>query len=196
MIVADIDPVGDVQGADPQFTEHLRKRKLFPQLVSYASWNTAGNTIGTALPHGIIYALTLRRLANNAPLPGNFAERVGRAQLKFLIHRLIDDYIYHSLVRPLAKEFAAANKLNPNNLAGENQKKIEDFIRERVGAQIGDFRRDFADPFLAIRFGGGGSVTFELHAISNFRLGLPWGRTFEAAIDFDLKTDHPVRMPE
>lgn len=196
VIVADIDPVGDVQGADPQFTEHLRKRKLFPQLTGYASWNTAGNTIGTALPHGIIYALTLHRLANNAPVPGAFAERVGNAQLKFLLHRLTDDYVYHALVRPQAKEFAAANKLNPNNLAGEDEKRVENFIREQVGARAGNYWRDFADPFLVVGFGGRGSVTLKPQGISNFVLSLPWGRTFEAEIDFDVKAEAVTRLPD
>ncbi|MBA3442289.1 MAG: DUF4127 family protein [Pyrinomonadaceae bacterium] len=189
VIVADIDPVGDVQGADPRFTEHLRKRKLFPRLTGYASWNTAGNTIGTALSHGIVYALSLHRLANDALIAGDLAERVGNAQLKFLLHRLADDYVYHALVRPQAKELAASSKLNPNNLAGENQKRVESFIREQVSAQIGDFRRDFTDPFLAVKFDGQGSVRFEPHGITNFVLSLPWGRTFEAEIDFDVEAE-------
>src|SRR5690606_23713130 len=65
VIVADIDPVGDVQGGDTKFTEALEKRYLFSELSGYASWNTAGNTIGTALPHGVIFSLAESKLLQN-----------------------------------------------------------------------------------------------------------------------------------
>jgi hypothetical protein len=122
VIVADIDFKGDVQGADPAFTEELLQRKIFPRLAGYASWNTAGNTIGTALPHGLIYSMAVDRLA----LPSIQLES---AQQKFLLHRLIDDYAYHSLVRPDAVVFAGEKRLNPNLLEGNGKSLVETSIR-------------------------------------------------------------------
>ena len=187
VIVADVDPIGDVQGADPVFTEELRKRKVFERLVGYASWNTAGNTIGTALPHGLVYSLSLALLSRSSVRPAPAAiERVGRAQIEFLLHRLIDDYAYHSLIRPEARKLAASNNLNPNGLQGEGEERIENFIRERLRPEVDRLWRDFANRPFSIGPKQQSVATLLPTALNNFRLDLPWGRTFEAEITFDV----------
>ncbi len=65
VIVADVDPKGEIQGADINFTEALKTKSLFSRLAGYASWNTAGNTIGTALPHGVLYSLIQSKFGFN-----------------------------------------------------------------------------------------------------------------------------------
>ena len=169
VVVADIDMKGDVQGADPAFTEALRRRKIFPRLAGYASWNTAGNTIGTALPHGAIYTLAVNELTTRNNNSDSLRLKTETAQVKFLIHRLLDDYAYHAVVRPQAKAFAVERKLNPNNLDAANTKLVEAFTHEKLAPYLRDFRRDF-----------------NLPEDNNFTLALPWGRTFEAAIDFHV----------
>ncbi|MDQ3649129.1 MAG: DUF4127 family protein [Acidobacteriota bacterium] len=186
VIVADIDFRGDVQGAATKFTEELRRMKLFPRLFGYASWNTAGNTIGTALPHGILYALSIDRIASTSPA---HAARIGRAQIKFLLHRLIDDYAYHSLVRVEANHvYAKAHKLNHNLLSPADEARIEGFIRERMRPQVENLWGDFANRSIVIERRRRRGVTVVPVSLSNFRLDLPWGRTFEAEIDFDVGT--------
>jgi hypothetical protein len=191
IIVADIDPVGDVQGADPVFTRELRKRNGFAPLVGYASWNTAGNTIGTALPHGVVYSMALDKLVRTQEAR---AIRIGQAQLKFLLHRLLDDYAYHSLVRPEAKKFATARKFNPNGLTGESEKLVADFISERMRPEVDDVWRGFANrPFIVDNKDGKSAVTLTPSALKDFRISLPWGRTFEALVTFTL--DAPSTTP-
>ena len=190
MIVCDIDYKGDVQGADPVFTEELRRRRVFPQLTGYASWNTAGNTIGTALPHGIVYTIARERVAASTP---NRTRQIADAQIEFLLHRLIDDYAYHSIVRPQAKAVAAARKLNPNGLSGANQTTIEDYVREQMRPHVDGLWRDFANQEFVVErtTARRGTVEREFvpRSFDDFRMLLPWGRTFEAAIDFDVKLD-------
>ena len=186
VILADVDPIGDVQGGDPVFTEALRKQNVFPRLSGYAAWNTAGNTIGTALPHGIVYLMALERLANKSQAS---AYRIGVMQTKFLMHRLLDDYVYHSLVRPAAKKLAAERNLNANNLTGENRQQVESFIRERVQAYVPDLSSDFARRPVTMKLRLLESFAVVPRAVDGFKLGLPWGRTFEAEIDFSLKSE-------
>ncbi len=94
MIIADIDPVGDVQGGDSAFTTELENRRLLPELNGYASWNTAANTIGTTLPQGTIFYMSEIKLLNNKLL----SERVLTAQHWFTFHRVMDDYYFHGSV--------------------------------------------------------------------------------------------------
>lgn len=181
VIVADIDMKGDLQGADARFTEELRRRNLFPRLAGYASWNTAGNTIGTALPHGAIFTLAATKLfgINKAR-----DARVAEAQIKFLLHRLIDDYAYHAIVRPAAKKFAVARNLNPNNLKNADIQLVENYTREQLAPLVKSFVEDFSRTFTV---NSPRSRSYRPAFDTSFEFALPWGRTFEAEIDF--KTD-------
>ncbi|MDQ3684328.1 MAG: DUF4127 family protein [Acidobacteriota bacterium] len=190
VVVADIDFRGNVQGADEKFTEELRRRKIFPRLFGYASWNTAGNTIGTALPQGILRALAVDHIAILSP---QHAARVGHAQIKFLLHRLIDDYAYHTLVRvEVNRDYAKARGLNRNRLDAEGETLLENFIREEMRPHVESLWQDFAKRLPVIDDNRRNGLQLVPKSISNFRLNLPWGRTFEAEIDFDVdvKTQH------
>src|ERR1700682_4388633 len=188
VIVADIDSRGDVQGAATGFTEELRKRSVFPRLAGYASWNTAGNTIGTALPHGLVYSRALRDIKTTPPACRG---RVAASQIRFLLHRLFDDYGFHSVVRPAAKQFAAENHLNPNALSGESQLRVTTFIVDRMHTLVDELWNEFASAKNV------SNTVFSiwgvaLEEVSAFTFTLPWGRTFEAAIDFSTSV---VRNP-
>jgi hypothetical protein len=185
VIVADIDFSGSVQGADPAFTRELLKRKLILRLAGYASWNTAANTIGTALPQGIAYTLALERLAKGSSAS---AQSLASTQIKFLLHRLIDDYAYHSLVRPEAINFARKAGLNPNSLTGKGQALVESFIGERVRSHADNLCKDLTAVKLIIPNSSHNRIAVSVIGISGFTIHLPWGRTFEAEIEFDIKT--------
>jgi len=150
VIVADIDTGGRVQGAHIPFAEALRERDLLSRLHGYASWNTAGNTIGTALPHGF-----LRWIARHE----RFGEslRVEDAQQRFLLHRFINDYLYHAVIRP--------------QINREPAELRERLLLEKLPPLAADLLPSFGlrPPFAA------------------FHVYLPWKRTFEAEIDFHLQ---------
>ncbi len=184
-IVADIDPKGDVQGADAAFTEQLKSKALFAVISGYASWNTAGNTIGTALPHGVLYNLSAHRLRLN---PKNvskargreiyqFSNRVEQAQTWFLLNRLLDDYVYHTLVRPEAIKFAKAKEWNVFRFNDEQTKAVEEFSSPKVEEKAWQNLN---------RINTAGSSTMVCDKLKTFDFSLPWGRTFEAEIDFQL----------
>jgi hypothetical protein len=155
-------------------------------LAGYASWNTAGNTIGTALPHGLIYSMAVDRLA----LPSIQLES---AQQKFLLHRLIDDYAYHSLVRPDAVVFAGEKRLNPNLLEGNGKSLVETSIRNWMRPHVASIWKEFAlRQVEIIRVGGRGADVVPVE-LTDFSFSLPWGRTFEAEINFNLKTESSQR---
>lgn len=75
-------------GADPLLADALLRTGLAHRLTSYAGWNTAGNTLGTAVAHAVT-AVAARRA-------GRFDER---AQLDLLAHRFIEDRGYMTGMR-------------------------------------------------------------------------------------------------
>lgn len=177
VIVADVDPRGDVQGGDPRFTEGLVERGLLVPLAGYASWNTAGNTLGTALPHGLVFELAAERLARG---DASRAARIAGAQAAFLLHRLVDDYAYHSIVRVEANRRRDAA---PTGTAGNSLPAQEEFIRARVEAEAARFWTALAGRRLTVGPRNRPVVSVRLESLALPRLWLPWGRTFEAEIE-------------
>ncbi|MGD1823440.1 MAG: DUF4127 family protein [Pleomorphochaeta sp.] len=70
-------------GSDLSFVNKIFDKKISNNLLSYAAWNTAGNTIGTAISSGIIQFL--------------FGSE--KSKEKLLFYRIADDYAYQSIVR-------------------------------------------------------------------------------------------------
>lgn len=157
IIIADVDPKGDVQGGDVLFTETLYRQGIFQKVYGYACWNTAGNTIGTALPHGILFGVS-----KNIEKTKIQATNTANAQIWFTTNRLLDDFAYHSLVRPAANDMIRAKGWNPFRLTEQQTVFVEQYCTEAL--------KKYAQ-----------SWGLGIEALS---FDLPWNRTFEAEIDF------------
>lgn len=183
IIVADVDPKGDVQGADIKFTEALKNKAILSKVSGYASWNTAGNTIGTALPHGILFSTSNQKFRRSPKARAEtdrtaaIMNRVSYAQTWFLLNRLLDDYVYHTLVRPEAIKFARGRNWNVFRFDAAQTKAVEEFSASLVEKKI----RQNLDSVQRTR---NGNLVCE--TVEDFNFRLPWGRTFEAEIDYTL----------
>jgi Protein of unknown function (DUF4127) len=189
IILADVDPKGEIQGADIKFTDEMRGIG-FRRFAGYASWNTAGNTIGTALPHGIMFSVIQSKYGfpkrnwtmhpREVEQRKRILSRVSLAQTWFLLNRLLDDYVYHSIVRPKAITFAKDKNWNVFRFDSEQTKTVEEFSSPKIKESIWQNLNSIS-PIL-IPFASW-SVCENVDA---FSFTLPWGRTFEAEIDFKL----------
>lgn len=177
VIVADIDPVGDVQGGDEAFSMELQRRRLFPELSGYASWNTAGNTIGTALPHGVIFTLAEQQLMNQPER----AKRIWTAQNWFTLHRVMDDFYFHNLIRKKSNALAKRDGISSYIMTDEASSKIEAFALENMLAAFDTFTKEYFNRESSMLQRG-----VSCYKTADFTFSLPWNRTFEAKIDFDI----------
>ena len=176
LIIADVDPKGDVQGGDTTFTEALKKDHIFSQTAGYACWNTAGNTIGTALPHGILYGISKNVLIKNKKTQS----RRENAQTWFMLNRLLDDYTYHSIVRPMALKKIKNNQWNAYRLTDEQTNIIEADCFKILQPIAAKLLKNYSNTPEGINEGG------KKLTLSNFTFDLPWNRTFEAEINFKI----------
>lgn len=76
-------------GADDALLEVFAAQGLLPRLAAYAGWNTAGNSIGTALAQGTLFSFYEGRDEFNR-----------EAYLECLLTRLVEDWGYQARVRP------------------------------------------------------------------------------------------------
>lgn len=156
--------VGLANGADPALARELLDAGLARWVSAYAGWNTAANTCGAALAH-------LAALA----CPGLSSARRA-AQVRYLLTRWIDDYIYQGVVRREVLDRCAAGGLNPYAL-GPAGREIQAFLGPRMAAATEELLgRLLSSPLLA----PGGPV--KLARRPRVTCKLPWNRAFECEV--------------
>jgi hypothetical protein len=169
-MVAVVD-VAFVNGADLAFAEDLIARVPLARLAAYAAWNTAGNSLGSALAQGVVRAITCRK-----------EQPVGvlGAHLTLLLIHFLDDYVYQGVVRT---ELLLDDL--PSLGLGISFERLPDGVLSEVEARLG---RRFA-PYvesLGERFAAdsiaNGPTTWRVTTSTIEPPTLPWQRAFEVAI--------------
>ena len=158
--------VAFVNGADLSLGRILLKEDFAPQLAAFGGWNTAGNTLGTVLAHGVIRTLMLQ---------GNLTSDQQAAHLSFLFLRYLDDYFYQTLVRTQTAYESLPNLgLTPTfeRLPEDLVAPVEAILQNRLAPHISSLRNLFLEHSPA-------------QDIQVTHIHLPWQRLFE--IGFDVK---------
>jgi len=177
--VADINLAKDGT-ADPELYAGLRENNRIFRVLSYAGWNTAGNTMGTAIPAANVYLLA-RRLQRD-PLRREIAQR------EFLLHRFVNDFSYHKFTRPAAyKMIDASPKASREETYGAEFEAVNEFVKQDLTQRL---ETAFDEQFKGRRFFAG-SKEYELDGLAGVRVFLPWPRAYEVRLEFRL-TAHPV----
>lgn len=173
--VADINIAKDGT-ADPELFEALDQNGRMVKLLSYAGWNTAGNTMGTSIPAANVYLLA-RRIQSN-PVTRELALR------GFLLHRFVNDFAYHRYVRPLAyRAIDSSPRASREETYGEPFEEVNALVRQELGNHL---NQTFKDQFLGQRFFAG-SKQYEITGMDGVRIFLPWPRAYEVRLEFRLQ---------
>lgn len=173
--VADINLAKDGT-ADQELFDALFEQQRMMRLLSFAGWNTAGNTMGTAIPAANVYLLA-RRLRVD-PLERELAQR------EFLLHRFVNDYAYHKFTRPAAyKIIEASDKNAKDETSGATFKKANEFVKADLAKHLD---RYFREQFLDRRFFAG-TNEYEVSGITGIKIFLPWPRAYEVRLEFRLE---------
>lgn len=139
--------------------EDLIARKVAGRLAGFASWNTAANSLGTAIPAAIAVGVGKRL--------GTFS-KIELAD--FLLDRYIDDYAFHDFVRPALNDELTRDGIDHTYLlpdvaartASENRALLWPYAVDLLDSIFPDYRD--------------GGLT----------IMLPWDRTFETEIEVRL----------
>jgi len=159
-------------GADPALMPRLFSQAQPLELLAYAGWNTAGNTIGSALGHAYLRLLALRRD------PGRAEER---AHVTLLLTRYLDDWAYQAVIRSTA---------GVQRLERECDVSYDDLgdRAERVSTAVTGELRAFYDKWLRPHL----KQVPDPLATSSVRIGpvgFPWNRLFEVEAPIELSSD-------
>lgn len=174
--VADIN-FGKDGTSDEELFAALSENRRAHKLLAFAGWNTAGNTMGTAIPAANVY-LAGRQLTTD-PLQREIAQR------EFLLHRMINDYAYHKYTRPPAYKLIDTMQNQRDEVYGTNFERLQQFVREDLQKQAQDlFNLQFAGKsFFA------GTQEFQMTSLENLTISLPWPRAYEVSVSFKIKVE-------
>jgi len=173
-------------GADERLIAALKREKLLDRFAGYAAWNTAGNTLGTAIPHANLRVFYKTKLNDSV-------ERTARAEaahLEFLLHRYAGDYLYHDVVRlEINRRLREESKdgTATYQLAPEKYEQVNREVEQRLKAEIEKF---FADHFQnkehTLAYYNNVKRTITPRGLKDLRIYLPWPRTFEVVVEYKL----------
>lgn len=173
--VADIN-LGKDGTADPRLFAGLMTNERMVRLLSYAGWNTAGNTMGTAIPTANVYLLARRMQVD--PLVREVARR------EFLLHRYVNDFEYHRHVRPLAYQMIdEMPRASREEAYGAEFADVDQFVRDALTQHL---ERVFREQFLGRPFFAG-TGQFVVSGLDNVRVFLPWPRVYEVRLEFRMQ---------
>ncbi len=174
--VADIN-LGKTGTADPSLYSSLTIDTRAAKLLSYAGWNTSGNTLGTAIPAANVY-LASRILPGVNPLERETQHR------SFLLHRLVNDFEYHRFTRPQAYALLDQQGARREEAYGAPYDTVNSFVQQDMRTRL---EQMFQQQFAGQRFFAG-PREFEFTALKNVEVALPWPRAYEVKIAFGLQT--------
>ena len=160
---ADIDLFCKIHPNGQKETEvqHLEKKEILLKkinpsfLMSYAAWNTSGNTLGTTISHAII-----RYIAKKINISND------KAHIKFMFERFLDDYIYQSIIRTKMKLKCLVKGISSLNLKKHEEEKISNNINREMKQQAEKISK----------------IGFKNIAPKFVSAKLPWSRLFEISI--------------
>lgn len=158
--------------ADPELFEALWQDARLMRLLSYAGWNTAGNTMGTTVPAANVYLLA--RKLHVDPLKRELAQR------EFLLHRFVNDFAYHKYTRPLA--YSMVLTTTRDEVYGLDYADMNDFVQRDLQKHLEYY---FEGQFDGRRFYAG-SEPFVFSGLRDIKIFLPWPRCYEVRLEFRL----------
>jgi hypothetical protein len=151
-----------------------RNETPLQSLIAYAGWNTASNSIGTAVTQAAMVLSGNRTTSANSPLHRDL-QRVG-----FLAERMLDDWYYQKSFRHVLNDSLQRRRINPYDLQSTRNK-----VNQRIELQLADtfpqlVGRQWQNSLFALPTPSQG-----MYAIATWRVttSLPWDRTFEIRLE-------------
>lgn len=181
-------PAPHHSGADERIIAALKQEGQLDRLAAFAAWNTAGNTLGTAIPAANMRVFYKTKLNDGV-------ERTSRAEaayLEFLLHRYAGDYLYHDLVRQeinvRLREEAKNDGTATYELAPPKYEAVNREVAEKLGAQLTRFFEEhFRNRPYTLAYYNNQKRAITPTGLKDLKIHLPWPRTFEVVVEYKLE---------
>lgn len=166
--------LGDVatcNGGDPVLMNLLKENGLLDRLTAYAGWNTSGNTLGTVIAHFVIFSYYVENSERTADAD---VSRILAESRRFYYHRIVEDFLYQSLVRQDMLEHDLPGLSASYYEIRHCLDEVEAILTKKMNRAVALYLSDIQD----------GTIRLE-------KLHFPWTRMFE--IGFELSVDFTTK---
>ena len=153
-------------------------------LLGFAGWNTAGNTLGTTISYAII-----NYIARKNSQEENERQEILSAHAALMLERLIDDWLYQSEIRQQISLQAMMKRVSVFNL-GDMFEYFQTITNDKLNSRSISLLQNLKG--LPLRF----SVEedgLRFTPPNKVYVSLPWQRLFEVSVDFD-ESEKMVRL--
>ncbi|MCD4785434.1 MAG: DUF4127 family protein [Candidatus Eremiobacteraeota bacterium] len=174
-ISATIADVFYANGADNIFARALVDNINILSLSGFAAWNTAGNSLGTAIAHGIV-----KTIAGKIVVDEEERESSLRSHVFLLLERFVDDWLYQSNVRPRMCTEALWKRVSIYHL-DEQTEYFENRIQDRLSEGAVKLMESMRGNEIG-KISPEKSLFFS--PLDTPSIKLPWGRLFEVSVGF------------
>ena len=165
-----VTDVAFANGSDVGLVRFMEKEIEITDLTAYSGWNTASNSLGTAVAH------TAARIIYEQSANKQHESEI--AHFEFLLERFADEYFYQVVVRPQTMALVESLGESFLNFSDKILPEVNALTREKLTELVGVFfekyfkGRSLKDPFA--------DRTIESLKFSTWH---PWTRTFEVWVD-------------
>ncbi len=196
--------VATPNGADDELVNALLDSELnLVELLAFSGWNTAANSIGSALAHASLRliarqdkgAFDLAHLFTNfAPMRYlqllNSLINTERAHLQLLFLSLIDDWLYQTRLRPQLKEELHQMVDDGSSDLTELYPRAQQVLSNQLAQAAADLWMKHFWGKSCVQVGEGEERNdIVLAELEETRVNLPWRRLFEVAVEFDINLE-------
>lgn len=167
--------VAYVNAGDLALGDLLASQVEVSQLAAYAGWNTAGNTLGSALAQAVIRHLQRLHGATSDALA---------AHTRLLFLRLVEDYLFMGRLRTqiMLEELPLLGA--PPNMA--NLGRHAEPVRVMAEARLRAAAQDLAARCFDGRTVAAGDTRLTIASLGVAHLEMPWQRLFDITLDIAL----------
>jgi len=196
--------VATPNGADDELVNALLGSELdLVELLAFSGWNTAANSIGSALAHA-----TLRLIARQdkgafdlAHLFTSFAPmrylqllnsliNTERAHVQLLFLSLVDDWLYQTRLRPQIKEQLHKAVDDGSSDLTELYPRVQQVLSNQLSEAAADLWMNHFWGKSCVQVGDNEERNdIVLAELEETHVELPWRRLFEVAIEFDINLE-------
>lgn len=154
--------------SDIALPSQLLHRGLLQRLASFSAWNTASNSVGTA-----VAGLGAELASDDSLTPAEIS-----ARRDHLFSRLLYDWIYHVELRP--KVFALTKQMGESRdrLTRSGKDRMEPWLQERMEQEAEWLLENYLRP---------SASDPKLWSLQSLRAELPWSRPFEVEIELQWR---------
>lgn len=173
--------VEKVNQANPAYGDAIINDIGITNLLSYSSFNTAGNAVGMAIGHANSRFLYLEKGPNTPEMD----ELAAKGHVEFLLNSIASDHIYRNKIEPKTQWYVRYIGSNAWDV-GQHKAAVLNFTKEQFYKEFDLLHEKVKKSVVFLSKKPESVSTAEIESFAIQKIDLPWNRLFEVEFDIEV----------